>query len=109
MNIISSFDRLHLSDDRPYATIILAGIEIQGLLDSGANISALGNDALDFLSKIETPVIKMDSCVTTSDGTRQDILGFVHLDVCFRGEKKPHRFFIIPSLKQNLYLGFDFF
>lgn len=109
VRLISSFGRLHLSDDRPYATIILSDVEVKGLLDSGANISALGYNSLEFLSKIKSPIIKIDSCVTTSDGTRQDILGFVLLKVFFNGIEKVHRFFIIPTLKQELYLGFDFF
>lgn len=106
---ISSFDRIRLSDDRPYAKIILAGIEMEGLLDSGASISALGKDSLEFLTQNKISLIKMNSCVTTSDGTRQDIFGFVILKVNFKNLIKEHRFFVIPSLKQKLYLGYDFF
>lgn len=78
---ISSLDEIRWNDDRPFASVILEGIEVKGLLDSGANISALGNNSHDFLKQIGVPILKMDSSVTTSDGTRQEILGFVILKV----------------------------
>ena len=39
-------------DPRPYAKIHIGGVELMGLLDSGASISCLGSNSLEFVSKL---------------------------------------------------------
>ena len=95
-------------DCRPQAFIALEGVMIKGLLDSGATISALGKDCLQFLNKIQKDFQKISSHVKTADGTKQQVLGFVMLNVEYKDFSKLHKFFLIPSLSKPLYLGIDF-
>uniref|UniRef100_T1H473 Uncharacterized protein n=1 Tax=Megaselia scalaris TaxID=36166 RepID=T1H473_MEGSC len=41
-------------------------------------------------------------------GTKQPVIGVVNLLVKYNSIEKTHKFFIVPSLSQELYLGFDF-
>lgn len=106
--VIASISKLSFSDDRPFANIEIEGEPLLGLLDSGANISVLGKDSLDFLKSIGKHFTKFSSDVATSDGTKQSIVGFIDLQVKYKDLEKFHQFFVVPTLKQQLYLGFDF-
>ena len=95
-------------DLRPYLNVELFDMKIGALLDSGATISCLcGSAAQNFLSK-NIPYQKRCAEVETAGGRSYKILGNVVADITFRGETKPLNIFIIPDLKQDLYLGIDF-
>lgn len=99
---------IKLSDERPYGIVELEGKELKGLLDSGANVSVLGKDAIQLLSELGKSVIKVHSKVSTSDGTSHPIVGAISLVTKYKNIKKPHLYYVVPSLSQFLYLGFDF-
>jgi len=44
----------------------------------------------------------------TADGSSQRILGFLKIDVEYGDVKKLLKLYVVPSLKQDLYLGIDF-
>lgn len=108
-NQINSLKSVKFSDNRPYAEVLLEGKTMSCLLDSGATIGALGNNSIDFLSKIERKCIPLQSKVFTADSTQQDIFGIIYLETKYKDITKEHLFYVIPSLKQEVYLGFDFF
>lgn len=99
---------LNESDKRPFVNVSINGLEIRGLLDSGAGISCLGNDAFVTLHKLGLTWKSISSKVQTASGQHQEIKGYVDVAVTYAGSSNPIRFYIVPSLKQNLYLGIDF-
>lgn len=100
---------INFSDNRPHAIVNLEGKRCVGLLDSGASISALGENSVQFLKDIDKRISKIRKApISTADGTALTVLGFVNLQVTYKGVSKLHKFFVIPSLSKTLYLGYDF-
>lgn len=97
-----------LPDQRPYASIHINGVEINGLLDSGASISALGKDAVEFIQKHNLFLHSMPACIQTADGTSQKVLGYVKTKITYAGKSATVNLLVVPSLQQPLYLGCDF-
>lgn len=95
-------------DNRPYATIDISGKQLEGMLDSGANISVLGNGSEGFLQSCGLSYHPFQTKVHTASGTPEQILGYVDALVTFNKQTKSLRLYIAPSLSQPLYLGTDF-
>ena len=91
-------------DPRPYALVNIGGVEINGLLDSGASISALGCDALNFLAKVKLPFKPISESIFTADGASQQILGVAYTEVSYLLRTRKIKLYIVPSLSQPLYL-----
>lgn len=83
-------------DQRPHISLNINGVEITGLLDSGATISCFGKNAFDNVNKCE---LKWKD---------QSIKGFADVRINYKGQAKLIRFYLIPSLANTLYLGIDF-
>lgn len=96
------------ADGRPQATVNINNFQVEGLLDSGANISCLGKGAADLLLKLGLKMKKINSAVKTADGANQSIIGYIDADVTYSNKKRLIRLYLIPSLTQVLYLGIDF-
>lgn len=93
---------------RYYAQVTFLNIREYGLLDTGANISCIGGElALNDFSKFSN-ISKCKSNVRTADGNLQNVNGWIEVDVTFKGETRPLKIFIIPSIAQKLILGIDF-
>lgn len=107
---IASFNSTNL-DIRPFVEIEIFGMKLNALLDSGASISCIcGKAAVEFLAK-NISYEKFGSfqkTVDTAGGNHFPIVGSVTTAVFFRGLTKPVKFYIIPGLKQDVYLGTDF-
>lgn len=95
-------------DPRPFVKINIGKETVFGLLDSGASISALGQGAEQLLERNDLRWLKVNSNVKTADGVQQRILGKVHINIKYNGRTELMTFYIVPSLKQPLYLGVDF-
>lgn len=96
------------SDSRIYTTIEINKIPIQGLLDSGATVSCLGTNCLDFVERAKLIIYPFNSRIRTADGRLNSIIGRVRSDIHFNGITKPVDFYLVPSLKLELFLGIDF-
>lgn len=96
------------SDDRPFIKVGIFDKTIIGLLDSGANVSVLGKNCLLFVENNNIKFRQIKSSISTADGSRQEILGFCNLPVCFKGVTKNIVFYLVPSLSQEAYFGIDF-
>lgn len=95
-------------DSRPHATVSVNGINIVGLLDSGASISCLGRNSQQRLEQMGHKLKSVRHAVHTADGSPQAVIGFVDTQIEFSGKTKLFRLYVIPSLTQELYLGWDF-
>lgn len=96
------------NDERPYARIRLGNIEVFGLLDSGASVSVLGKGCGETISKLNLKVSQFNSSLKTADGNRQSIIGYVEVPVTYKGLTREILFYLSPTLKQNVYLGVNF-
>lgn len=95
------------SDLRPYAEITLEGSKHLGLLDSGAQVSCLGNKlAVEIQNKLN--LTQRKTTIRTADSREQLCFGTVDLPITFKNEKKILHFFVVPSLSQDIILGVDF-
>lgn len=95
-------------DGRLYAEVrFLDRVEL-GLLDTGANISCLGQDLakIDFSGKAGYRKIK--STVKTADGQAQNVTGLIEADLSYKNKTRKISLYIVPTLQQKLILGLDF-
>lgn len=95
-------------DNRPYTDVIIADTKIRGLLDSGATISVLGSECHKILETGIHKVHKIHSQLETASGQKQRVVGYIYVPISFNGKTKMITLFLVPSLKQKLYLGIDF-
>lgn len=102
-SILSSF-----TDIRPYLDVSLNKVNLKGLMDSGANVSCLGKNCFENLAKMKTKIYDFRSKIKTAGGGKQNIIGKVLLEVECNNRKELVRFFLVPSLTQELILGYDF-
>lgn len=96
-------------DIRPYGEVNVFGEAMSGLLDSGSSVTVLGKGAVEFIKDLGLEFIPFNGHILTADGNSQQIIGRLkNVKIKFRGEEKTLDILIGPSLKQTLYLGWDF-
>lgn len=97
------------NDTRPYINLNVFNKLIMSLLDSGANKSCIGGElAHEVFSDSSLGVMKYRGNVKTADGHRQQVVGSINLAITYNGQTKDLEFLIVPSLKQNIICGMDF-
>lgn len=96
------------NDARPYLNVSVNDVGIEGLLDSGATVSCLGRNCFENIEKFKARIYDFKSSVGVADGTRRQVVGKVRLNIKCRDKEVPMLFYIVPSLIQELYLGWDF-
>lgn len=96
-------------DGRQYVDIDINGVTIEGMLDSGANISVLGSGGEQFIKDSNSRLFNLSSSVQVASGENLSVLGYIHANVSFNNKKFSLKLFVVPALKQKLYLGMDFF
>lgn len=100
---------VNLDDDvRPYASVVIIGKTVLGLLDSGASISCIGSSLCQEIISNGGKINNVSASVNTADGRKQNVLGTVQLYIKYKQTSKLLEFYLIPSLKQDLYLGINF-
>lgn len=96
------------SDKRFYAKVAFLTFTEYGLLDTGANVSCIGSDLATYNFSNFTQYTPGKSGVRTADGSIQKTLGYLIVDMHFRGETNKLKLLIVPSITQRLILGLDF-
>lgn len=103
---------VHLpGDNRPYVRFSTSHSEFIALLDTGANVSVLGANAL---LKIQMPLSSVSNSenqpliVSTADGKPQTVSDIVELPVTFDNITRNVKFYVIPSITNDFILGMDF-
>lgn len=96
-------------DNRPYLDVRIFGKTFRALLDSGASQTILGHQALEHFEKFPAKIIQTPNCfVETAGGQRHSINGKVNLPITLEGRTKELSALVVPSLKQDIILGIDF-
>lgn len=95
-------------DGRLYAEVIFLGKKELGLLDTGANISCIGDNlATNDYSSIPG-FQKIKSNVMTADGKAQKVVGKLEIEMNYKNLVKQITLYVVPTLNQKLILGLDF-
>lgn len=94
-------------DNRPFVDVMVKGIPMKALMDSGANVSVLGSGYEKVLEKTGAFVHSLATVISTASGDKQEVLGYVNLPVSYSGKTRYINLFIVPSLRQQLYFGMD--
>lgn len=95
-------------DMRPYATVSMLGRSISGLMDTDASIRCIGGSLATDILQEEIEYRPLNCNVQTADGKGQEILGKLRTAIEYNGKSKDLTLYIVPTLKQSLYLGIDF-
>lgn len=95
------------NDTRPYIHLTVDGKLHFALMDSGANKSVIGGQFAEEIQRNDN----FTSCkgsVKTADGERQKIAGTIALKFLFQGKLCEFEFLVIPSIRQDIICGIDF-
>lgn len=95
-------------DDRVFLKVKIGLEFITGLVDSGANITCLGQGCLEFLERNNLKYHPISASLKTAGGNVQNIIGYLDVVIQFRSSSSTFTIFIAPDLQQHLYLGTDF-
>lgn len=91
-----------------YASVILFGNNISGLLDTGASVSCLGSRVAQELLDSNADIKKIRIFIRTADGKDQSVFGCIKTDIIFRGVSKLICLYLVSNLSQDLCLGVGF-
>lgn len=95
-------------DNRIYFKIDILGHELTALLDSGATHNIIGGDSWEILKNYATLKQKSINSCTLANGGSCECLGVVELPARLENKIKILEFLVVPSIKQELILGIDF-
>lgn len=77
-------------------------------MDSGANVSVLDTNCLEFLKKNDIHFKPVKSEIFTANGSKQTVIGYCKLPILFKNVTKDLIFYLVPSLSQTAYFGINF-
>lgn len=95
-------------DNRPFARVKICGEEIEGLMDSGASITILGQGGYELVERLKLEKKTTAANVTTADGTRQWVSHYVIIPFEFLGKVISIRTLLVETIQRKLILGIDF-
>lgn len=96
------------NDIRPYIKLEVFGMSLIGLIDTGASITCIAGSAAKSFLEGNIPYKKINEFVTTAGGSKYKVYGYLDTDIEFRDLKRNIKIYIVPDLKNELYLGIDF-
>lgn len=95
-------------DNRPYLTVSILGVEVVGLLDSGASRTVLGEGCEQFIRKLGLVLTPVKDSVRTACGQLFPIIGSVDIPYTVDNKTVVIPTLAVPAIKSNLVLGCDF-
>lgn len=96
-------------DSRFYIKIKINDSEVEGLLDSGATVTYLGERCMNFVQKSGLPVLKFMSYIKTADGSPHKIVGREKATISFNKISSEVIFFLVPTLGVDFMRQFGLF
>lgn len=108
-NVATILQDKPLDDTRPYVNIKINDITASGLLDSGAAVTIIGNNAHYILVK-QGLQICTDNVISViaAGGQTYDSLGYINLPIHFENNFHIVKAHVVPEVKSSLILGIDF-
>lgn len=108
-NKILPFSKLNKSiDERPYAEVVLFGNTVQGLLDSGSEVTLVGQGLVKLINNVRVEFLPTSAIIKTADGTQHLVKSSINLPITYCGIKKNIIALYTPSLPVDIILGIDF-
>lgn len=98
-----------MDNSRPYVYVDLHGKSFLGLLDSGAAVSILGNNAYQYF--IDKGWVLHQSPPLTFEAAGGQILksiGLIKIPITFQNQLHIMDIYVVPQIKNSLILGMDF-
>lgn len=95
-------------DARPFVRIELMGIELIGLLDSGAARTVLGIGANKIIRALNLKLEPASVNLKTAAGEDLDVVGCTEIPITFNGTTKILPVLVAPKLNRRCVLGYDF-
>lgn len=90
-------------------TAKIGHIPVTALLDSGANVTVLGNRGIALLKNLKLiPSSTTATQITTADGATQTVIGSLNVPISLNGISKIFSVVLVPSVRHTLILGVDF-
>lgn len=96
-------------DERPFLRVRVFGVDMLGLLDSGASRTILGAPGLEILGtmKIKIQQARIKDC-TVANGSSCEVIGSINIPFQIRDKVVLLDVLVIPSVTYSLILGADF-
>lgn len=98
----------HPNDNRPYGRVKIGDEFLDGLLDSGANVTVLGAGGFERVKRWELPILEAEGSIRTADGTIRRISACVDVPYEFEGQIHVVRTYLLEHITKSLILGTDF-
>lgn len=95
-------------DERPYVTITIDGININGLLDSGAALTLIGEDVSRILLRNNYTLMTDNINIQVANGQTLKTLGYINLPIAFDNQVHIIKGYVVPEVQPSLILGIDF-
>lgn len=95
-------------DNRPFAKVDILGFSVIGLLDCGAQMTVLGVGCDKLLRDLKLKLLPTDLKLTTAEGSRLNVKGYVNLPITFNGKTRLVTAIVAPTLNRRLILGMNF-
>lgn len=95
-------------DDRVFIKVKIGDEYILGLVDSGANITCLGKNCLEFLKRNGLTYTPLKADLKTAGGNVKTIDGYIRVPIHYSKYSTDLTIFLAPDLQQDLYLGTNF-
>ncbi|XP_044766152.1 uncharacterized protein LOC123322274 [Coccinella septempunctata] len=96
-------------DNRPFIQVKILDSSVVGLLDSGSNVTIVGQGGTELLNLLNLRVFSCrKNCVFTADAKSQEVIGLVHLPVVINSQCHIIEALVVPSLSHDFIFGSDF-
>lgn len=98
-----------VGDSRPYLDIRIFGKKVRALLDSGASHTVVGDEGLKLLENLPVNIIPANGrWIETADSNKHVVTGHATVPITLEGRTRDLSVLLVPSLKQAVILGVDF-
>lgn len=96
------------NDRRPFVKVRIDGVEIEALLDSGANCTVIGIELANLIDIESAAKIPGPNQVVTADSTKHRFENMYQLPYQFMGREETINTIVLPQLGVDAMLGMDF-
>jgi len=105
--VVSSIVRQD-NDNRPYIALELFNKTFLALLDSGANKCVVGGKLAKLIPTDHPGLRKLKCYVRAADGQNQNVTATIVVPIHYNSLSQDVEFLIVPSIKQDIICGMDF-